>query len=97
MSWLHISQVLTFIVSLSMTYGLYAQAVKIWKTKSAKDFALVLVISVVANEIVWLNYGIVLRQWPIIGLGIINVPCVIAICILFFKYRDGQDLSTKGD
>ena len=87
MSYLELSRVMTFVISLFMTFGLYVQAWKIWKTKSAKDFALLIVLAIVANEVVWLNYGLALREWPIIGLGILNVPCVIAIVVLYVKFR----------
>lgn len=86
MSYLEFSRILTFAISLFMTFGLYAQVWKIWKTKRAKDFALPIVFAIVANEIVWLNYGLVLREWPIIGLGLINVPCVIAIAVLYARF-----------
>lgn len=90
MSYLEISRILTFATSLFMTFGLYSQAWKIWKTKSAKDFASPIILAIVANEIVWLNYGLALREWPIIGLGMLNVPAVAIASIGFWKYRQGE-------
>ncbi len=87
MSYLEISRIATFVGSLALTFGVYAQAYKIWRTKSAKDFTPILIFALILVEIVWLNYGIVLREWPIIALEAINIPGIFATAILFIKYR----------
>ncbi len=87
MSYVEISRMATFVASLTITFGVYSQVWKIWKTKSAKDFAAILILGIVITEFVWLNYGIVIREWPIIALETINIPGVIIMAILFLKYR----------
>jgi MtN3 and saliva related transmembrane protein len=87
MTYLEFSRILTFVGSISITFGAYSQAYKIWRTKSAKDFTPVLIIALVIAELVWLNYGIVLKEWPIITLEALNIPGIFATAILFIKYR----------
>jgi MtN3 and saliva related transmembrane protein len=67
--------------------GLWSQAIKIWQTKSAKDFTYLLVFALIFNEFAWLNYGLSLREWPIIFIGFSNIPAVVIIFIGFLKYR----------
>lgn len=91
MTYLEVSRVVLVIGSISITCGLYAQAIKIWRTKSAKDFSLALVVALVVNEAVWLNYGIALGEWPIIAIGIANTPAVIVVVAGFFQYCKGGE------
>lgn len=86
MDYLEISRILTILASALITIGLYAQVIKIWTTKSAEDFSLILLIALFVNEVVWLNYGFALNEWPIILVGLLNIPAVIIAVIGFFKY-----------
>ncbi len=91
MTYVEISRILTVIVSITITYGLYDQANKIWKTKSAKDFTASLLISLIANELIWLNYGIALREWPIIFITLLNIPAVIKAIIGYRRWGHHAD------
>ncbi len=86
MTYVQISRILAIVVSFTITYGLYDQANKIWKTKSAKDFSASLLVSLIANEIVWLNYGIALQEWPIITISMLNIPAVIRAIIGYRRW-----------
>ncbi|MDO8513728.1 MAG: SemiSWEET family transporter [bacterium] len=88
MSYVDISRLVTFVASLTITLGIYSQVWKIWKTKSAKDFSIILILGIVITELAWLNYGIVIKEWPIIALESINIPGVIIMAVLFFKYKN---------
>jgi len=87
MNYVELSRVLTIVSSITIIIGLYSQAWKIWRTKSAKDFTGILIFAMVLTELVWLNYGIAIKEWPIIVLETINVPGIILIAFLFIKYR----------
>ena len=91
MSYLEVSRIVTLVASLFITVGLYDQAFKIWRTKSARDFTISLVAALIFNEIAWLNYGFSLREWPIITLGCLNVPAAIIATIGFIRYRKGEE------
>ncbi len=87
MNYLEISRILTMVSSITIMFGVYSQALKIWQTKSVKDFTPILIFAMVFTEFIWLNYGLAIREWPIIVLETINIPGVVIIAILFIKYR----------
>ena len=97
MSYPDISRIAVVTTSLFITCGLYVQAWRIWKTKSAKDFSLVLVLALLSDEVAWVNYGVMLFEWPIIVVGLANLPAVLMATIGYFKFRRSEDeKSTKG-
>lgn len=89
MGYLAVSRVVVMVASLFITISLYDQALKIWRTKSAKDFTATIIAALLVNEIAWLNYGFSLSEWPIIVLGFLNVPAAIIAFIGYIKYRRG--------
>lgn len=88
MNWLEISRIITVIASVSITIGIYAQAIKIFKTKSASDFTPILLFATIFNELAWLNYGLSLHEWPIILVTSCNVPGVIGMIWGYVKYKN---------
>jgi MtN3 and saliva related transmembrane protein len=86
-TYCEISRVVTMLASMTMTFGLYAQCWKVFRTRSAKDFTLTLVASLIFTEAVWLNYGMVLREWPIILSSVLNIGPVTAIMYGYLRYR----------
>ena len=97
MTYQEFSQYAVFFGSLGMVIGLWAQAIKIFQTKSAKDFSWVIVFFLALSESVWLNFGIAWRQWPVIGVSITTIPAVAVITVGFIKYRHGNLSETGGE
>lgn len=89
MSWMDIFRVNTLIAGVIITIGFYIQTIKIFRTKSAKDFTILLVVSLFYNELSWLVYGFGLREWPIITLCLVNLPAEVMMLIGYFRYRGG--------
>lgn len=87
MDWFSTSQILVFVSTFLIVIGLYLQAWKLWNTKSVDDFAPLMVVSLLVNEIVWLNYGIQLKEWPIIAISILSIPAASLIAVGYFKFR----------
>ena len=81
----------TLVAGVIITAGFYAQTIKIFQTKSAKDFTILLIVSLFYNELSWLAYGSGLREWPIIVLCLANLPAEVMMLIGYLKYRGGQD------
>ncbi len=82
---------MVFLSSMTISLGLYLQAYKVWRSKSAKDFSSVLLGSLLFNEVVWLKYGIGLGEWPIVLVSSVNLPAVVIIIFLYFKYGRGRE------
>ncbi len=87
MNYLQLSRYAVLMASILITVGLYSQAVKIWRTESAKDFSFLIVVAIFFNEIIWINYGFSLKEWPIILISSLNLPGAVVIVIGYIKYR----------
>lgn len=81
------SRVAAFLTSVILVYGLYAQVYKIFKTRSAKDFTIVLILALLLDEVAWLNYGVAIREWPVFMLGFLSLPAAVLAMIGYLKYR----------
>jgi uncharacterized protein with PQ loop repeat len=97
MSYQDVSAALALTASIAIILGLYAQAVKIWRTKSARDFTAMIVIAILVNECAWLNYGYSIQKWPIILVSILDLPAAIAITIGYYRYRYGATKERAGE
>ena len=69
------------------TISFVPQITKIWKSKSADDVSKKMFLAVAFGVALWLVYGIVLRQWPIIIWN--SISLVLATTILVLKMRFG--------
>ncbi len=85
-TYLQISQWVVTLANFAIIYGLYDQAFKIWRTKSASDFTWTLIAALIVNEAAWLNYGISLGEWPIILFSCLNFPAILIAAAGFRKY-----------
>jgi MtN3 and saliva related transmembrane protein len=65
------------------TISFVPQLLKTWRTKSAKDMSLPMLISFCAGVLLWLVYGILLQAPPIILANFITL--VLALMILGLK------------
>lgn len=84
------SRIFAFVTSMGLTIGMYAQVIKIFKTKSAHDFTIVLILALLLDEVAWLNYGIVIGEWPVFLLGAFSLPAAIMAFIGYMKYGRGR-------
>jgi len=67
------------------------QVIKTWKTKSADDISLLMFTFATVSVVMWLIYGIILRDVPIIYTNSLVLVC--SLIMLYFKFR----YSTKKD
>lgn len=65
------------------TIAFLPQAVKTWKTKSAKDLSLGMYSIFCAGIVLWLTYGFLINDLPIILTNIASMS--LALSILYFK------------
>ena len=84
--YLEFSRMFAFLSSMVLAIGMYVQVVKIFRTKSAQDFTIVLVLALLLDEIAWLNYGVVIMEWPVFMLAGVGMPAAILALIGYYKY-----------
>jgi len=69
------------------TISFIPQITKIWKSRSADDVSRKMFLAVACGVALWLVYGIILKQWPLIVWN--SISLVLAATILFLKQRFG--------
>lgn len=61
------------------------QVIKTWRTKSAGDISLLMFTFATISVLMWLAYGIILRDIPIIYTNSLVLIC--SLIMLYFKFR----------
>jgi MtN3 and saliva related transmembrane protein len=69
------------------SFGGFAQAYKIHKNKSSKDVSLIFFGILTITQVVWLAYGYVLQNRPLIIVNSVALTANMTILILYFKYQ----------
>lgn len=67
------------------TISLFPQIVKVWKTKSVKDISIGMFLLMVGSVSIWLIYGLMLNDLPLIASN--TLVFVQAITMLTFKIK----------
>ena len=86
-----VSRMAVTAASCLITVGLYQQAYKIWRTRGVRDIAATVVAAVLLNELAWLNYGIMLVEWPIVLVTSFNLLPAITICVGYIRFRRSDE------
>jgi MtN3 and saliva related transmembrane protein len=74
------------LIAAALTTGaLLPQLIKVWKTKSTKDISTGMFALTSAGVFVWLIYGMIVNNFPIIIAN--SLAFVQAVVILFFKVK----------
>jgi MtN3 and saliva related transmembrane protein len=74
------------LVAASLTTIAYVpQVLKTWKSKSSKDLSLKMLLTFCAGIILWLIYGVLEKDTPIIAAN--SVTLLLACTLLFFKFK----------
>ena len=81
MDWIELTGHIGSILS-SITF--IPQVFKVYKTKSAKDLSLTMMLIVLSSTIIWLIYGIGKELLPVI---ICNaIICLLSVLLIYFKF-----------
>lgn len=59
------------------------QVYKTWKSRSAGDISLLMIVIVFISTVVWLIYGIGMGLWPVIIAN--GVICFLSVLLIVFK------------
>jgi MtN3 and saliva related transmembrane protein len=61
------------------------QVIQIWKTKSAKDLSLMMLLLLITGVLMWLSYGIIVKDTAIIYTN--SMVLAMSLIMLYFKFR----------
>lgn len=84
---IEIFSVLVSIFGVLMSIGHFPQAYKIYKNKNAKDISLITYSIFFIGSIVWVIYGLLLKDIPIVISFIVGVFGSFLVLVLSLKYR----------
>jgi MtN3 and saliva related transmembrane protein len=78
-------QIIGLIAAFCTTISFLPQVIKTWKTGSAKDLSLGMFSFFCVGVALWLVYGIMERDLPIIAANLLTL--ILSSTLLFFKLR----------
>lgn len=84
---MELSTIIGFTAAVCTTSGFLPQAFKIMKTKSTKDISLLMYLVLWTGTLLWLIYGIVINELPVIVANIISLSFISTIVLLKIKYK----------
>lgn len=69
------------------TIAFLPQLIKTWKSKSAKDVSLVMMITFCLGVFLWIVYGLAIEAMPIVVANVVTLALALLILILKIRYR----------
>lgn len=69
------------------TIAFLPQLIKTWKSKSAKDVSLVMMITFCVGVFLWIVYGLAIGAMPIVVANVVTLALALLILILKIRYR----------
>ena len=78
-------QILGLVAGTITSITFLPQVIKIWKTKSAKDLSLMMMLLLMLGVILWLSYGLLVKDAAIIYTN--SMVLGMSLVMLFFKLK----------
>ncbi len=85
--FIDIFNIIVSIFGILMSIGHFPQAYKIYKNKTSKDVSLITYFIFFVGSFIWLAYGVILNEVPIIISFIIGVLGSFSVLFMALKYR----------
>lgn len=81
------TELIGFAGAFCTTIAFLPQAIKTWRTKSARDLSLPMFLIFCVGIILWLIYGVAIQNWPMILANFFTF--LLAVSILYHKVKYG--------
>jgi MtN3 and saliva related transmembrane protein len=69
------------------TIAFFPQVLKTWRSKSAKDVSLVMMVTFCIGVFLWLVYGLAIQALPVVACNAVTLILAVLIVILKIRYR----------
>ena len=79
-----------FVAGTLTTIAFLPQSQRTWRTKSADDMSLAMLLTFTTGVLLWLIYGLYLTAWPIIVTNAITFILTLTIMVLKLKYQKAR-------
>lgn len=87
MNLITIFAILATISGIAMASAGFPQAIKIFKRKSAKDISILSRFMLLIGGLIWLIYGILLINFPIIISNVFGTVAEVLVVIGYMRYK----------
>ncbi len=84
---INFNNIIGIVAGIITTSALVPQALKIYRTKSARDVSLTMFIFMAVGITLWLEYGVLIKEIPVILAN--SVSLILIFSIIFMKIRYG--------
>jgi MtN3 and saliva related transmembrane protein len=81
-----LNNLIGIIAGIITTSALVPQAVRIYKTKSARDISLTMFVFFAIGIALWLFYGILIQAIPVITANFVSLLLILLIIIMKLRY-----------
>ncbi len=82
-----LTNILGIIAGTLTTSAFFPQLLKTWKSKSAKDVSLVMMITFNLGVFLWIVYGLAIGALPVVVTNVVTLTLALLILILKIRYR----------
>lgn len=79
-------EILGLFAGFCTTASFVPQALKTWRTKSAKDFSWLMLVMFLVGVFLWLVYGVYKNDFPIIAANAVTELLVLSIVVAKLKF-----------
>ena len=69
------------------TVAFLPQLQRTWRTKSADDVSLAMLLTFTTGVLLWFVYGLLVQSWPIVVTNVVTFLLTAAILILKLRFR----------
>ena len=77
------------------SFAAVPQVVRTYRTRHARDISIWQPILLTAGMALWLVYGILLKDVPLITANLFSLLCYGILIVLKIRYRDGDNLPER--
>ena len=82
-----LASVLGYVAATLTTLAFLPQVLKVWRTRSAEDISLVTYSMFCLGVALWLVYGLLTRDGPIIVSNVVTLALAGSVLVLALRYR----------
>jgi MtN3 and saliva related transmembrane protein len=75
------------VAALLTSFSYVPQLKKMWNHKSARDVSNITMFQILLGCMLWLVYGISLKDFVIIGSNVIALAIIVSAMALYYRYR----------
>ena len=68
------------------TTSLVPQVVRTWRTRRAGDLSITMLVVFMAGVALWLTYGLMLRETPIIAANVTTLALLVALFVMRLRF-----------